>query len=53
MKIKLKQDHSILGEIRPADTVADISDGVAQDLIDRGIAEEISKPKPAKKKADK
>lgn len=53
MKIKLKKDHSIRGKVESADTVVDISEGVAQDLIDRGIAEKLSKPKPAAKKAAK
>ena len=52
MKVKLKKDHSIRGVVEPADTVVEISDGVAEDLIDRGIADKVTKPKPAKK-ADK
>jgi len=51
MKIILKKDHSIRGKVESADTVVDISEGVAQDLIDRGIAEKPAKPKPAKKAA--
>ena len=40
MKIKLLKDHPILGAIAPADSVVNLHDGVAQDLVDRGIAEE-------------
>lgn len=50
MKIKLLKEHSILGAIAPAESVVIIHDGVAQDLIDRGIAEKEEKA-PAKKKA--
>jgi len=50
MKIKLSKDHSIKGKIETADTIVDIHQGVALDLIQRGIAESISKPKPKVKK---
>jgi len=53
MKIKLKQDHSIRGNVEPADSIVDINEGVADDLIKRGIAEKLSKPKAPSKKADK
>lgn len=53
MKVILKKDHSIRGKVEPADTIVDISEGVAQDLIDRGIASKPDKPKPATKKAAK
>ena len=48
MKIKLEKDHSIRGEVEKAGTVVDVHDGVAQDLIDRGIASKPSKPKSSK-----
>ena len=38
MKVKLTQDHSIRGQVEKADSVVDISEGVALDLIKRGIA---------------
>jgi hypothetical protein len=47
MKIKLTQDHSIRGCIEKADTVVEVHDGVAEDLIKRGIAAKLSKPKKA------
>jgi len=47
MKIKLTQDHSIRGRIEKADTVVEVHDGVAEDLIKRGIAAKLSKPKKA------
>jgi len=50
MKIKLSKDHSVKGKIETADTIVDIHQGVALDLIKRGIAESISKPKPKAKK---
>ena len=50
MKIKLLKDHPILGAIAPADSVVNLHDGVAQDLVDRGIAEKVEKA-AAKKKA--
>ena len=50
MKIKLSKDHSIAGKIETVDTIVDIHQGVALDLIKRGIAESISKPKPKAKK---
>ena len=43
MKIKLNQDHSIRGVVEKSGAVVDISEGVAQDLIDRGIADKTSK----------
>jgi|DEB0MinimDraft_3_1074331.scaffolds.fasta_scaffold455029_1 hypothetical protein len=52
MKIELLKDHSILGNIAEAGTVFDLHNGVAQDLVDRGIAKKVEK-KAAKKKADK
>ena len=53
MKIKLTADHSIRGIIETAETVVDVSEGVALDLIKRGIADKIFKPtpKPKAKKA--
>jgi len=48
MKVKLTQDHSIRGQVEKADTVVDISEGVALDLIKRGIAKKLSKPKASK-----
>lgn len=48
MKVKLTQDHSIRGKVEKAETVVDINDGVALDLIKRGIAEKLSKPKASK-----
>ena len=53
MKIKLSQDHSIAGKIENAETIVDIREGVALDLIKRGIAESLSKPKPKAKKPTK
>ena len=50
MKIKLSKDHAIAGKIETADTIVDIHQGVALDLIKRGIAETLSKPKPKAKK---
>lgn len=47
MKIKLTQDHSIRGCIEKADTVVEVHEGVALDLIKRGIASKLSKPKKA------
>lgn len=47
MKIKLTQDHSIRGRIEKADTVVEVHGGVAEDLIKRGIAAKLSKPKKA------
>ena len=49
MKIKLLKDHSILGKIEKADTIVEISEGVANDLIQRGIAKKLSKAKKADK----
>jgi hypothetical protein len=48
MKIKLTQDHSIRGCIEKADTIVEVHDGVADDLIKRGIAEKLAKPKADK-----
>jgi len=48
MKIKLTQDHSIRGRIEKADTIVEVHDGVADDLIKRGIAAKLSKPKADK-----
>ena len=48
MKIKLKQDHSIRGVVEKKGTLHDVHDGVAKDLITRGIAE-----KPTAEKSDK
>lgn len=45
MKVKLLQDHSIKGRIEKADTVVFIHEGVALDLIKRGIAAKLSAPK--------
>ena len=50
MKIKLAKSHSIRGVVEKADTVVDVSEGVALDLIKRGIA---SKPGDKKPKAGK
>ena len=50
MKVKLTKDHSIRGKVEDADTIVDISEGVALDLIKRGLAKKLSTPKP---KADK
>lgn len=50
-KIELLKDHPILGSIAEAGTVFALHDGVAQDLIDRGIAKEVGKKPAAKKKA--
>ena len=50
MKVTLKKDHSIRGVIEKAETVVDIGEGVALDLIKRGIA---SKPGDKKPKAGK
>ena len=36
-----------------AETIVDIREGVALDLIKRGIAESLSKPKPKAKKQEK
>lgn len=52
-KIKLLQDHPVLGTIAKADDIVELHDGVADDLVARGIAEEVSKPKPKAKKGDK
>lgn len=52
MKIKLTQDHPILGTIVASDTIVDIREGVAIDLINRKIAIEVAKPKPKKKEED-
>mgnify|MGYP007122434523 CR=1 FL=1 len=38
MKIKLTKPHSIRGVVEKADTIVTISEGVALDLIERGIA---------------
>jgi hypothetical protein len=46
MKVKLVKDHSIRGTVEKADTI--ISDGVALDLVKRGIAKKLSKPKADK-----
>lgn len=48
MKIKLEKDHSIKGEIEKAGAIVDVHDGVAQDLINRGIASKPSRPKADK-----
>ena len=48
MKVKLVKDHSIRGKVEKADTIVDISDGVALDLVKRGIAKKLSKPKADK-----
>jgi len=53
MKIKLTTDHSIRGAIVSAETVVDVREGVALDLIKRGIAQKPSKPKADKPKAGK
>lgn len=52
MKIKLCKNHSVAGKIETADTIVDIHQGVALDLVKRGIAELISKPKTKAKKED-
>ena len=36
------------GKVEKADTIVDINDGVALDLIKRGIAQKLSKPKASK-----
>ena len=53
MKIRLTTNHSIKGSIETAETVVDVREGVALDLIKRGIAEKLTKPtpKPKAKKA--
>ena len=48
MKVKLTKDHSIRGKVEKADAVVDINDGVALDLIKRGVAKKLSKPKADK-----
>lgn len=48
MKVRLTKDHSIRGKVEKADTVVDINDGVALDLIKRGVAKKLSKPKTDK-----
>lgn len=48
MKVKLTKDHSIRGKVEKAETIVDINDGVALDLIKRGIAQKLSKPKASK-----
>lgn len=48
MKVKLLQDHSIRGKVETADTIVDVHEGVALDLIKRGIAKKLSKPKASK-----
>lgn len=48
MKVKLTKDHSIRGKVEKAETIVDINDGVALDLIKRGIAKKLSKPKASK-----
>ena len=53
MKIRLTTDHSIRGVITTAETVVDVREGVALDLIKRGIAAKLSKPKAKKPKAEK
>jgi len=53
MKIKLTVDHSIRGIIEAAETVVDVREGVALDLIKRGIADKLTKPKAKKPKAGK
>jgi len=45
MKIKLKKDHSVLGKVEKTDAVVEVREGVAQDLIDRGIAEKVTTSK--------
>ena len=49
MKIRLTTNHSIRGSIETADTVVDVREGVALDLIKRGIAEKLTKPTPKPK----
>ena len=48
MKVKLLQDHSIRGKVETADKIVDVHEGVALDLIKRGIAKKLSKPKTSK-----
>jgi hypothetical protein len=48
MKVKLTKDHSVRGVVQPADTIVEIHDGVALDLIKRGIAKKTTKPKADK-----
>lgn len=50
-KIELLKDHPVLGNIAEAGAVVVLHDGVAQDLVDRGIAKEVGKNNSAKKKA--
>jgi hypothetical protein len=45
VKVKLTTPKSIRGEQTPKDTVVDVSDGVAQWLIDRKEAVKVSKGK--------
>lgn len=46
MKIKLAKSHSIRGSVEKAETIVDISEGVALDLIKRGIAAQVDGKKP-------
>jgi len=48
MKVKLTKDHSIKGKVELADTVVIVHEGVALDLIARGIAKKLTKPKTVK-----
>jgi len=48
MKVKLVKDHSIRGTVEKADTIVDVHNGVALDLVKRGIAKKLSKPKADK-----
>ncbi len=41
MKIKLTKDHSIRGVIEKSGTEVEVSEGVANDLIKRGIAKKV------------
>ena len=51
MKITLKVDKSIRGELTAAGATVDVGDLVAQSLIDNGDAEKFT-PKPKKTKAE-
>ena len=53
MKISLTADHLIRGVITTAETVVDVREGVALDLIKRGIAAKLTAPKAKKPKAEK
>jgi len=47
MKVELKTEKSIRGVLEPAGAVVDVSDGVAEWLIERGDAAKVTKTKKA------